>query len=329
MNYMKVLVTGGAGYVGSILTRELLSKGHEVIVLDNLQQGHKEAVPSEIEFIMGNICDLKFLDEVFKQFKIDAVMHMAAETVVKYSATDPKRFFQNNIVGGINLLNTVLKNNINKFIFSSTAAVYGEPQASHIEEDHPKNPINAYGESKLMFERILKWYGKAYGLKHISLRYFNATGATKLLGEDHHPETHLIPNVLKAALNNNPVTVFGMDYPTKDGSCIRDYVHVVDIAQAHLLALEKLDGLKNRTYNLGNERGCSVIEVIETSKRVTKVDIPIKVCKKRHGDPAVLVASSDGARLELGWKPEFTELGSIIESAWKWMRDHPKGYRNA
>ena len=223
----------------------------------------------------------------------------------------------------------MLKHNVNKFIFSSSAAVYGEPQSIPIGEEHPKNPINAYGESKLMFERILEWYGRAYGLKYISLRYFNAAGSTNLLGEDHRPETHLIPNVLKAALDkNSPVPVFGTDYPTKDGSCLRDYVHVVDIAKAHILALEKVDHLSGRAYNLGNEQGYSVMEVIKAAKKATGIDIPMKVCPKRPGDPAVLVASSKYAKSELGWKPEFNELGSIIESAWRWMKEHPRGYRN-
>ena len=323
---MNVLVTGGAGYVGSIITEELLKEGHRIIVLDNLQQGHRDAVPLGVEFMLADICDKETLEEVFRRFKVDAVMHMAAETVVEYSLTDPRRYFQNNVVGGINLLDTMLKHNVRKLIFSSSAAVYGDPQSSPIEEEHPKNPINAYGESKLMFEHILDWYGKAYGLKHICLRYFNAAGASENLGEGHHPETHLIPNVLKAALDGNPVPVFGTDYPTKDGSCIRDYVHVIDIARAHILALEKLEGLSGRVYNLGNAKGYSVIEVIEAARRVTGVNIPVKPCPRRPGDPAVLVASSNRAKEELGWKPKFSNLEAIIESAWKWIRRHPNGY---
>jgi UDP-glucose 4-epimerase len=221
----------------------------------------------------------------------------------------------------------MLKYSVNKLIFSSSAAVYGEPETTPIGEDHPKTPVNSYGDSKLMFEHILAWYGKAYGLKHVSVRYFNAAGASNRLGEDHRPETHLIPRVLKAALaGNSPVTVFGTDYPTKDGSCIRDYVHVLDIARAHMLALERLDSLSGRVYNLGNGEGYSVIEVVETARRVTGVDIPVKTDPRRPGDPAVLVASSGRAESELGWKPDFTELDSIIESAWNWMRQHPDGY---
>jgi len=344
-----ILVTGGVGYVGSIVAEELLNKGYRVIILDNLQQGHKEAVLPEVEFVLADICEAQALEDVFNRFEIDAVMHMAAETVVEYSMTDPKRYFHNNIVGGINLLDAMLKHGIRKFIFSSSAAVYGEPRTTPIEEDHPKIPVNSYGESKLMFERILEWYGKAYGLKHISLRYFNAAGATELLGEDHHPETHLIPNVLKAALpdssrfkvqgsksgsedikhrtlNIEPVKLFGTDYSTKDGSCVRDYVHVIDIAQAHILALEKIEQLSGSAYNLGNGEGYSVLEVVETARKVTHAEIPVKISPRRAGDPAVLVASSRRAKDELGWRPKFPELEAIIESAWKWMRKHPEGY---
>ena len=324
---MNILVTGGAGYVGSVVVEELLKQGYEVIVLDNLKQGHQGAILPEAKLAIADICDARALDQVFRGYQIDAVMHMAAETVVEYSMTDPKRYFHNNIVGGINLLDTMLKYQVDKFIFSSSAAIYGEPQGTPIEEDHPKLPVNSYGESKLMFEHILKWYGRAYGLKHISFRYFNAAGATELLGEDHCPETHLIPNVLRAALDkNSPVSIFGTDYPTKDGSCIRDYVHVTDIAQAHVLALEKIDALSGRAYNLGNGEGYSVLEVMETAKKVTNVDIPTKISARRAGDPAVLVASSHRAKEELGWKPKFPELESIIASAWKWMKEHLKGY---
>jgi len=324
---MNVLVTGGAGYVGSIVAEELLNKGYKVVILDNLQQGHKEAVLPEAELVTADICDAEALGRDFHRYQIDAVMHMAAETVIEYSMTDPRRYFHNNIVGGINLLDIMLKHQVDKLIFSSSAAIYGEPQSTPIEEDHPKLPVNSYGESKLMFEQILNWYGKAYGLKHVSLRYFNAAGATELLGEDHRPETHLIPNVLKAALDkDNPVSIFGTDYPTKDGSCIRDYVHITDIAQAHILALERIEQLSARAYNLGNGEGYSVLEVLEAAKKVTGTDIPIEISPRRPGDPAVLVASSERARSELGWKPQFTELGSIVDSAWKWMRKHPKGY---
>jgi len=353
---MKVLVTGGAGYVGSIVAEELLNGSYDVLVLDNLQQGHRGAVPRGAEFVCADIGDPASLEDMFRRYKFDAVMHMAAETVVEFSITDPRRYFQNNVVGGLNLLEAMRKYQVHKLVFSSSAAVYGEPQATPIEEAHAKVPVNAYGESKFMFERILDWYGRAYGLKHISLRYFNAAGASKLLGEDHRPETHLIPNILKAALfkssisNPQPqgpgtrdsgfVSIFGTDYPTKDGTAIRDYIHVVDIARAHILSLEKLEspapspqslgagdwGLGARAYNLGNGEGYSVLEVIETAKKVTGIDIPVKMGARRFGDPAVLVASSNLAKTELGWKPRFPELESIIESAWIWMREHPEGY---
>ena len=335
--------------MGSVVAEELLKQGYQVIVLDNLQQGHREAVPPGAELIVGDICSSEILEQIFRGFKTDAVMHMAAETVVEYSMTDPKRYFHNNIVGGINLLDTMLKHQVGKFIFSSSAAIYGEPQTTPIEENHPKIPLNSYGESKLMFEHVLEWYGKAYGLKHISLRYFNAAGASGLLGEDHYPETHLIPNVLRPTLtesskskvqgsksgsedikrrtlNIEPVKIFGTDYPTKDGSCIRDYVHVIDIAQAHVLALEKIEQLNGKAYNLGNGEGYSVLEVVETARKVTHAEIPVEISPRRTGDPAVLIASSKQAKSELGWKPRFPQLEAIIESAWRWMRKHPDGY---
>lgn len=322
-----ILVTGGAGYIGSIVAEELLKGGYEVIVLDNLQQGHRDAVPTGAEFVLADICDPQALEEVFHRHRIDAVMHLAAETVVQLSMTDPARHFQNNVVGGLKLLEAMLKHDARRLIFSSSAAVYGEPRTTPIDEDHPKVPVNAYGESKLIYERILEWYGRAYGLEFIALRYFNAAGASEHLGEDHSPETHLIPKVLKTALDKStPVTIFGTDYPTRDGTCIRDYVHVVDIARAHILALERLEGLGGRAYNLGCGEGYSVMEVVEVAKKVTGVDIPSKTCSRRPGDPPVLVASSRLAREELGWKPEYGELESIIRSSWRWMREHPEGY---
>jgi UDP-glucose 4-epimerase len=252
---------------------------------------------------------------------------MAAETAVEYSTIDPRRYFEVNVTGGMKLLETMLRNSCLNIVFSSTAAIYGEPQSLPIGEDHPKNPSNAYGESKLIFERILGWYGKAYGLRHISLRYFNAAGATKFLGEDHRPETHLIPNILKAAIQQNTsVAVFGNDYQTKDGSCIRDYIHVIDIARAHLLALQRLKDLSSRAYNLGNGNGYSVLEVIETAKKITGLNITVEHHQKRPGDPAKLVASSKRAREELGWVPRFDDIESIVESAWRWILKNPKGY---
>lgn len=315
---MSILVTGGAGYVGSAVVEGLQQQGYKTVILDNLQQGYENAVPPGAKFIHGDIRDREALSELFTRFDIDAVMHMAAETVIEFSMTDPKRHFENNVANGIALLDAMLKNRIDKLIFSSTAAVYGEPETIPIEEDHPKKPINAYGESKLMFEHILKWYGMAYGLKHISFRYFNAAGASPLVRENHNPETHLIPNVLNAALDkNNPVSIFGTNYPTKDGTCIRDYVHVTDIAQAHILALEKLDKFTGMAYNLGSNQGYSVLEIVETSRKVTGIDIPIKFSPRRPGDPAALIASSARVKAELDWKPQFIEIETIIESAWR------------
>lgn len=315
---MNVLVTGAAGYVGSIVAEELLKDSHKVIVLDTFQQGHKGAVLPEAEFVQADIGDTQALEDVFHRFKIDAVMHMAAETVIEFSMTDPKRYFRNNVTGGLNLLDTMLKHNVTRLIFSSTAAVYGELESTPIREDHPVAPVNSYGESKLMFEHILAWYARAYGLKYICFRYFNAAGASQAFGEDHVPETHLIPNVLKAALDtDNSLSIFGADYPTKDGTCIRDYVHVVDIAQAHILGLKRLAELSGHTYNLGNGEGYSNLEVLETASKVTGVKIEANFQPRRPGDPAVLVASSSRAMSDLGWKPKYPELESIIESAWQ------------
>lgn len=324
---MNILVTGGAGYVGSIVTEQLVKKGHRVVVLDNLHQGHRSAVHSNAELVVFDIGDKERLDRLFFRVNFDAVMHMAAETVVEYSMTDPRRYFHNNVISSINLLDVMLRHHVNKIIFSSSAAVYGEPQEVPITEAHPKTPVNSYGESKLMFERVLEWYGKAYGLKHISFRYFNAAGASDLFGEDHRPETHLIPNVLTAAPPDRaPVNVFGTDYPTRDGSCIRDYVHVEDIAQAHILALDKINTFGGQVYNLGSGDGYSVMEVIDTAGRIVGDTIPVKLCPRRPGDPAVLTASSEKAQTELGWKPKYTALEEILHSAYRWMKNHPQGY---
>jgi len=260
---MNVLVTGAAGYVGSIVTEELIKQGSSVVALDNLQQGHREAVAPEATFVQANVGDLCQLDEVFRRHRIQVVMHLAAESAVGYSMTDPARYFKSNVVYGMDLLNVMVKHGVQMLVFSSTAAVYGEPAQLPIKESSAVNPLNAYGESKLVFEKILLWYGKAYGLRFISLRYFNAAGATERFGEDHRPETHLIPNVLKVALGQaERVPIFGGDYPTKDGTCVRDYIHVADIAKAHVLALRNLqEGKCNKVYNLGNNRGYSVMEV--------------------------------------------------------------------
>lgn len=324
---MNVLVTGGAGYVGSIVVEELLDQGHRVVVLDTLQQGHRDAVLPAAQFVKGDIGNASDLERAFGTVPVDAVMHIAAETVIEFSMTDPGRYFRNNIAGGLVLLDTMLKHNVKNIIFSSSAAAYGEPMTTPMDEDHPTTPINSYGESKLMFERILFWYGRAWGIRHVSFRYFNAAGASDLLGEDHRPETHLIPNVLKALLDKGrPLQVFGIDYPTRDRSCVRDYVHVRDIAAAHVLALTQMDSLQSRAFNLGNGEGCSVLEIVGAVERVTGKKVPVELRPRRPGDPAVLVASSGRAGRELGWTPRFPSPDAMIESAWKWLSKHPRGY---
>ncbi len=321
-----ILVTGGAGYVGSVVAQELLERGYEVLVLDNLLQGHRRAVPTHAAFVEGDLRNAGGLEKIFSQFRVDGVMHMAAETVIEYSMTDPERYFSNNVIGGLRLLEAMLRQGVKRLIFSSTAAVYGEPRSVPIDEQHPKAPVNAYGESKLMFERILEWYGRAYGLKYASFRYFNAGGATQGLGEDHRPETHLIPTILKAAFGSSVVPIYGTDYPTDDGSCVRDFVHVEDIAHAHVLALGKLDAVSGNAYNLGNGKGFSVLQVVETARRVTGRNIPLSWQPRRRGDPVALVASCSRVKTDLGWQPQFPGLDGIIESAWRWFREHPDGY---
>jgi UDP-glucose 4-epimerase len=309
-----------------VVAEELVDNGYHVVVLDNLQQGHRDAIPPQAEFVMADICDVDSLEHIFRTFDISVVVHLAADSVVGESIGEPGRFFMNNVASGIIMLNTMMKSGVRKFVFSSSASIYGDPETTPIAEDHPKRPVNPYGESKLMLEKILEWYGSAYGLAHVSLRYFNAAGATLLSGEAHRPETHLIPNILRAALDRSgSVPVFGTNYRTRDGSCVRDYIHVADIARAHLLALEKLDGLRGRAYNLGSGSGYSVLEVIETARRVTGIDIPVKLCDRRAGDPGELVAGSDLARAELNWRPRFA-LEIMIESAWQWVLQHPAGY---
>ena len=324
---MDILVTGGAGYIGSVLTEELVAQGHGVIVLDDLRQGHRSAIVPEAIFIEEDLCDQETLENVFQRHSIGAVMHLAAEVSVEQSMTEPGRFFCNNVVYGINLLECMLKHGVKRLVFSSSASVYGQATEAPITEASPVSPINAYGESKIMFERILHWYGKAYGLSSISLRYFNVAGASKRFGEDQHPTTRLIPNIILVALGQQEhLSVFGTDYNTKDGTCVRDYIHVLDIARAHILALDYLEGnAGSKAYNLGNGEGYTVSEVIETARKITGATIPVKVCPRRSGDPAKLVASSDLAEVDIGWKPQYPELKSIIESAWEWQRNTLKG----
>lgn len=322
---MNILVTGGAGYIGSVLTEELARQGHNVIVFDNLTQGHRAAVIPEAVFIHADLGDGEALEDTFQHHAIDAVMHLAADTSVANSMTEPGRFFQNNVACGVDLLECMLKHGVKKIIFSSSAAIYGQPEEIPVAETAPALPINAYGESKLIFERILKWYTQAKGLSSISLRYFNVAGASRRFGSDHYPETSLIPRVIRVALGQvEYLPVFGTDYDTEDGTCVRDYIHVLDIAQAHILALQHLEeraGIK--VYNLGNGVGYSVMEVVEIAGKVTGTTIPVKVNARRNGDPACLVASSALARLELGWIPRYHGLESIVKSTWKWQKEHP------
>ncbi|MCL5256563.1 MAG: UDP-glucose 4-epimerase GalE [Chloroflexi bacterium] len=325
---MRVLVTGGAGYIGSMTTEMLLSAGHAVVVLDNLSKGHPEAVDPRAELIVGDLSDAEFLEGIFSTLQVDAVMHFAASSLVGESVVQPAKYFRNNLANGINLLDAMLGGNVRRLVFSSTAAVYGEPKQIPIVEESPLVPTNPYGESKLAFERALPWYDRAYGLKYSSLRYFNAAGASAKLGEDHDPESHLIPLAIAAVLGKRPsLEVFGTDYPTADGTCVRDYIHVQDLAAAHILALEAL-GQGSRIYNLGNGQGFTVRQVLDVVGEVAGRPVPAVEGPRRPGDPPALVASSDKIRSELGWKPAYPSLGSIVRSAWDWHRAHPEGYES-
>ena len=324
---MSILITGGAGYIGSIVVEELLKQGHSVVVVDNLQEGNREAAMPEAVFYEGDFGDRAVLEKIFDRHSINAVLHFAAETTIEFSMSDPAKYFLNNVVNGVTLLEVMRKYGCDQFIFSSTAATFGEPQYTPIDEEHPQVPINAYGESKLMFEKVLEWYHRAYGLRYNTFRYFNAAGASDRLGEYHRHESHLIPIVLQVALGQrDKVQVFGNDYPTKDGTCIRDYIHVIDLAEAHTLALENLDRHSNGRYNLGNGQGFSNLEVLRVAEKVTGKRIPFSFAPRRAGDPAVLVASSQLARKELGWQPRYHDLETIVSTAWEWHRRHPDGY---
>jgi len=324
---MRVLVTGGAGYIGSVVTEQLVGDGNQVVVYDNLSKGHRNAVIAGAEFVEADLFDADTLKQTLHERQIEAVIHMAASSLVGESVEHPNKYYQNNVIAGLNLLDALLACDVKRLVFSSTAAVYGEPESQPIEESAPTNPTNPYGETKLTFEYALKWYDRAYGLRFASLRYFNAAGATEHCGEDHDPESHIIPITLQVAAGKRPrVEIFGEDYPTPDGTCVRDYIHVIDLARAHIQALEALrEG--SRIYNLGcGGAGYSVNEVVETARRVTGREIPAHVGPRRAGDPATLVASSDRIKTELGWQPQFQDLGLIIESAWRWMQNHPDGY---
>lgn len=321
---MNILVTGGAGYIGSHTVNKLKKKGYFTVVYDNLSTGHEYAAKGDI-FVKGDIFDSYLLADTIKKYNIDSIIHFAAYSIVGESMENPKKYYINNVEGTLNLLNTMLDNNINNIVFSSTAAVYGEPKIIPITEDCPKNPTNVYGKTKLIIENILEDYSKAYGLKYIALRYFNACGADPIgdIGEDHNPETHLIPLVLQTcAGKRKSIKIFGQDYPTKDGTCIRDYIHVNDLANAHILAIQSLsNGHKSDVYNLGNGNGFSVKEIIDTAEKVTRIKISKEIADRRSGDPAILIANSDKIKKDLGWKPKYTDVNEIIQTAWNWHKN--------
>jgi UDP-glucose 4-epimerase len=339
---MKVLVTGGAGYIGSVVAEELLQAGHQVVVLDNLSRGHRQAVPKDADLVVGDVADRPGLDQLLRSRAagsrpFDAVMHFAALIEAGESMKAPEEFFRNNTANSLTLLEAMLAAGVKRFVFSSTAALYGNPERTPIEENDPLHPTNAYGESKLLVERMLAWFHRIHGLRYASLRYFNAAGAASPdKGEAHQPETHLIPRILQVALGRAPhATIFGTGYPTPDGTCVRDYVHVRDLARAHLLALGALEKearedtsgkFSPQIYNLGSGQGFSVREVVEVAREVTGHAIPVIESPGRAGDPAVLIASSEKIRRELGWQPKFPYLKTIVESAWQWHRAHPDGY---
>jgi UDP-glucose 4-epimerase len=320
----KILVTGGAGYIGSICVEELLNRGFEVSVFDNLSEGHAKAIDPRADFFQGDLADRSVLRHAFGQAKPEAVMHFAANALVGESMTNPSKYFRNNVSSAINLLDMAVEFGVKKFVFSSTCATFGIPERMPIDESLPQRPINPYGESKLMFETILRWYEKLHGLSFTALRYFNAAGASEQFGEDHRIETHLIPNILKVALGQKDhVEIYGTDYETPDGTCIRDYIHILDLAQAHILAL---GSPKSDFYNLGTGGGTSVREVIETCKQITGRDIKALEKPRRAGDPPRLIAASEKIRAELGWEPRFQDIRPIVESAWAWHLKHPHGY---
>jgi UDP-glucose-4-epimerase GalE len=325
---MRILVTGGAGYIGSHAVRLFLARGHDVWVYDNLSAGHRPAVPAE-RLIVGDLGEQSRLDHALVAHRVEAVVHFAASALVGESVENPAKYYQNNLVNTVHLLDALRRHGIGRFVFSSTCATYGVPQRVPITEDEPQKPINPYGNTKLAVERALADYARAYNWGFAALRYFNAAGASPDggIGEDHDPETHLIPLVLQAVLGVRPaVTILGTDYPTPDGTCVRDYIHVDDLAEAHLLALEALAPGKHLFYNLGTGRGHSVREVIRAAEEVAGKAVPVREGPRRPGDPPVLVAAADKVQRELGWRPRYTDLRPIVETAWNWHRAHPRGY---
>ena len=321
---MKIIVAGGAGYIGSSCVEYLLNHGHEVTVFDSLITGHEEAIDSRANFIKGDLADRKLVLEVVGNGNFDGIMHFAAFSLVGESMLNPGKYFSNNDASGINLLDAAVKGKVKAFVFSSTAATFGIPKKMPITETTPQNPINPYGESKLIFEKMLKWYSEIHGLKYTALRYFNAAGATENFGEDHTPETHLVPLILQVVLGKrDSIKIFGDDYDTPDGTCLRDYIHITDLAQAHMLAL---DSPRSGHYNLGTGNGFSVKEIIEVAREVTGHPIPAEIVKRRPGDPARLIAGSALIKKELGWEPQFENAKDIVSSAWNWHQKNPNGY---
>jgi UDP-glucose 4-epimerase len=325
---MAILVTGGAGYIGGAMVEMLRESGEQVVVLDNLFRGHRAAVNEDTPFYQGRTGDRELVGRICAEHEIEACIHFAALAYVGESVVEPRLYFENNVEQGIALLDALLNGGVRRIVFSSTCATYGEPQYTPIDERHPQAPTNPYGWSKLILEKALAAYDYAYGLKYVALRYFNAAGATSQCGEDHTPETHLIPNALYAAMGSLPhVSVFGGDYPTPDGTAIRDYIHIADLCSAHLLALESLrKGSDSDCFNLGIGRGYSVMEVIEVARRVTGKSIATKIEPRRAGDPSTLVANAEKARSALGWRPRFDQLEAIVRTAWEWHRQNPGGY---
>lgn len=328
---MRVLVTGGAGYIGSVVAEQLVARGDRVVVYDNLLTGHRRALPPGARLVEGDIGDVPTLRRALREEGIDAVVHMAAVSLVGASVKDPAAYYRNNVTAGLAMLDAMLAEGVRRIVFSSSASVYGEPLRQPVQEDDPTRPTSPYGATKLAFEDILRWYDGAYGLRSASLRYFNAAGASARAGEDHEPETHLVPKLLLLAVGRGePIVVYGRDYPTRDGTCVRDYVHVLDLADAHVAALDALrEGGGSGAYNLGcGGDGYSVQEVIDVARAVTGHPIPVTVGARRSGDPAVLVASSGRIRAELGWRPRHQDLGEIIGSAWRWLQAHPRGWED-
>lgn len=330
-NQKKILITGGAGYIGSFTVRVLQKNGYQVVIFDDLSAGHEEAIKG-FRLVKGNLVkDQNLLEGLFAQEKFEAVMHFAAFIQMGESFRKPEKYFRNNVLGSLNLLEATIKAGVDKFIFSSSAGVYGEPEKLPIKEEDAKNPANPYGETKLMIERMLFWLNKAYGLRSVAIRYFNAAGAALdgLMGEDHPTESHLIPLAIKAALTGQQFNIFGQDYPTADGTCIRDYIHVLDLAEAHLSALKALEGgAQNTVYNAGVGKGYSNLQIVEMIKKVTGISLRVKFGPRRPGDAAALYASSRKIKKELGWEAKYSNLETIIKTAWLWHKNHPEGFRS-